>query len=103
MCKTYFCFSLISLGILLPLSSGAFAADIKAGKVTATRCAVCHGINGEGNGVPKSKISGMGVERFKKHIDDFKSGARRNYMMEKFVKKLSPQDIENLAAYFATK
>jgi cytochrome c553 len=103
MSKTQVCFVLISMSLILVLSSGACAADVKAGKVTATRCAVCHGEDGEGNGIPKSKIAGLDVSTFKKHLYDFKNGVRRNYMMERFVKKLSDQDIENLAAFFATK
>ena len=103
MSTKHLCFSLISISLFLLLAGGTYAADIKAGKVTATRCAVCHGEDGEGNGVPKSKIAGLEVSTFKKHLYDFKSGARRNFMMERFVKKLSDQDIENLAAFFPTK
>jgi len=101
--KTRLYFSLISMSLLLPISSGAYTADVDAGKVTATQCAVCHGVYGEGNGIPGSNIAGMDVDKFKKHLHDFKSGTRKNFMMERFVKRLSDQDIENLAAYFATK
>lgn len=101
--KTRMHFSFISLSLLLLTSSGAFAADIDAGRVTATQCAICHGVNGEGNGVPGSSIAGMDTDEFKKHLHDFKSGTRRNVMMERFAKRLSEQDIENLAAYFASK
>lgn len=95
--------SLISMVLLLLISSGVYAADIKAGKREATQCAVCHGDNGEGNGAPKSKISGMDVDTFIKHLQDFKSGIRKNFIMERFAKRLTDRDIENLAAYYATK
>ncbi len=93
---------IISLGSLLPISMGTYAADVSAGKVAATQCAICHGVNGEGNGVPGSNIAGMDVRTFKKHLYSFKNGTRKNFMMERFANRLSDRDIENLAAYFAT-
>ena len=99
--KTPMHFSLISMSLLLLTSSGAYAADVLAGKVTATQCAICHGVNGEGNGIPGSSIAGMNADKFKKHLRDFKSGIRRNVMMQRFVNRLSDEDCENLAAYYA--
>lgn len=96
-------FTLLLPVFLLLLIAEAQAGDIEAGRVQATKCAICHGINGKGNGAPKSDISGMDEELFTKHINDFKSGARRNVMMQRFTKNLSDQDIANLAAYFASK
>lgn len=99
--RVHFC--LISISLLLLTTSGAYAADVVAGELTATQCAICHGVNGEGNGIPGSSISGMDADEFKKHLYDFKSGKRRNVMMEMFVGRLSDEDIENLAAYYAPK
>ena len=101
--KTRLYIILVSMSFLLPISSGAIAADVDAGRVAATQCAICHGLEGEGNGAPKSKISGMDVDIFKKRLNDYKCGERKNVMMEKFTKTLTDQDIENLAAYYATK
>lgn len=101
--KTRLSLSLIATILLLLISSAVCAADIKAGKREATQCLICHGDNGEGNGAPKSKIAGMDVDTFTKHLHDFKSGTRKNMMMERFAKRLTDRDIENLAAYFATK
>ena len=99
----HLCFSILSISLFLLVSGGANAVDVEAGRVLATRCAVCHGVDGEGHGVPKSKISGMSIDEFTKLVHLYKNGVRRNYMMEKFTKKLSEQDIENLAAFYATK
>ena len=89
--------------LLLPLSTGVYAGDAKIGQEKAAQCASCHGVNGEGNGTPNTKIAGMDVGKFSKSIKDYKSGARKNAMMEMFAKKLSDEDIANLAAYYATK
>ena len=96
-------FFIISMSVLVPFSHVTYAADIDAGRMTATQCAICHGSDGEGNGAPKSRISGMDVEVFIKHIHDFQTGTRKNVMMERFVKNLSEEDIENLAAFYAAK
>ncbi|MGD8592035.1 MAG: cytochrome c [Gammaproteobacteria bacterium] len=101
--KTSLYFILISMGLLQLISTGAYAADIEAGRVAATQCAICHGPDGEGNGAPKSKISGMDIDIFKKRLNDYKCGERKNVMMERFTKNLTDQDIENLAAFYATK
>lgn len=101
--KTSLYFILISMSLLQLISTGAYAADIEAGRVAATQCAICHGSDGEGNGAPKSKISGMDIDIFKKRLNDYKCGERKNVMMERFTKNLTDQDIENLAAFYATK
>lgn len=101
--KSRLCSGVITISLLLPLFSGAHAADIHAGKVKSTQCAICHGEDGEGNGAPKSKISGMDIDRFIKLVNDYKNGVCKNVMMERFTKKLSDEDIANLAAYYATK
>lgn len=103
MSKIRLCSGVITMSLFLMLSSEVYAADVEAGRVKSTQCAICHGDDGEGNGAPKSKISGMEVDKFIKHLQDFKCGARKNVMMERFAKKLSDEDIENLAAYYATK
>ena len=99
----HLCFSIFSISLLLLIPGGAYAVDVEAGRVLATRCAVCHGVDGEGHGVPKSKISGMDVDQFVELVNHYKNGTRRNYMMERFTKTLSDKDIENLAAFYAAK
>ncbi|WP_455208670.1 c-type cytochrome [Kaarinaea lacus] len=103
--KRRLCFSVISMSLCLFISSGGYAADADAdaGRVISTRCAICHGMDGEGNGAPKSKISGMDVDKFIKRVNEYKSGACKNVMMERFTKNLTDEDIENLAAYYSTK
>lgn len=99
--------SFIPGSLLLAISTGLFAGeysgDIEAGRVKSTKCAICHGIDGEGNGAPKSCIKGMDEEVFIKHVKDFRSGIRKNVMMQRFTKNLTDEDIENLAAYFGSR
>lgn len=97
--------SILVLPVTFSLSTiiGAQAADLEAGRIQSTKCAICHGENGKGNGAPKSDISGMDKTLFIRHLHDFRSGIRKNVMMQRFTKNLSDRDIENLAAYYASK
>lgn len=96
-------FSVFVSVVLLLLSNVSVAAgDVTAGKEKATPCASCHGADGQGTD-PKTKITGLSVGKFKAAIQAYKSGERDHAMMQMFAKKLSDQDIEDLAAYYATK
>lgn len=77
------------------------AGDVAAGQKKAEGCAGCHGANGEGNG-PNPALAGMAPEQFAKAIADYKSGARKHAVMKALASKLSPQDTENLGAYYAS-
>lgn len=95
-------FRAISLATCLLISSGVYAADVEAGRVVSTQCAMCHGPEGKGNGAPKSCIACLDTNEFIKHLHDFKTGARKNVMMERFAARLTEQDIEDVAAYYTT-
>ena len=86
---------------LLVLSSVGYAGgDANAGKEKASACTSCHGVDGKGS-EPNTTIAGMSVGDFKKAMDEYKSGKRNHAMMQMFAKKLSDQDVEDLAAYYA--
>ncbi|HET7366619.1 MAG TPA: c-type cytochrome [Burkholderiales bacterium] len=76
-------------------------ADIGAGKAKADACAGCHGANGEGVG-SNQPLAGKSTEDFTKAIAEYKAGTRKNAAMKMFSSKLTPQDVENLAAYYAS-
>jgi cytochrome c553 len=86
------------------LASPAHAGgDAAAGKKLAEdACADCHGDDGKGDDkVPG--IAGMSVEKFSKAITEFQNGTRtKSAKMTKEAKKLSPADVANAAAYYAT-
>lgn len=93
-------FALITL---LALSTVAYAAgDANAGKEKSNACTSCHGADGQGS-EPNTKIAGMSVENFKAAMQAYKSGERNHAMMQMFAKKLSDQDVEDLAAYYSAK
>ena len=96
--------ALLTLGIVASLGiavSAHAAGDAAAGKAKAASCSGCHGANGEGKGSNPS-LAGKPEGALAQSMRDYKSGKRDNAMMKGFVGKLSDQDIDNLAAYYAS-
>lgn len=84
------------------ITSPAWAAgDAAAGKAKASSCAGCHGANGEGK-AKYPAIAGMDEKKFVADMQEYKSGKRTNGMMKSAAAKLSDDDIQNLAAYYAS-
>ncbi len=87
-------------GLLAGAMGTAMAGDAAAGKALAKKCKGCHGKKGEGRG-KNPKLAGQSADELVKDLHAFKDGSRKNKMMQRMVKKLSDDDMENLAAYFA--
>ena len=92
----------VASSLLVAVAGLAHAdGDAAAGKTKSTQCASCHGANGKGGGANPA-IAGLDKAKFTAAIADFKSGKRKNAMMEMMAKKLSDQDVADLAAYYST-
>ena len=88
---------------LLGLSAGAaIAADAAAGKTLAQACAVCHGVLGLSTLPDAPNIAGQPAIYVVNQLRAFRSGERRQEMMNLIAKPLSDADIDNLAAWFAS-
>ena len=91
------------VGASLIMSSGAQAAgDAAAGKSRSAICAACHGPDGNGTNPMWPKLAGQFAPYMVKQLKDFKSGARKDPVMAPMAAPLSDNDMENLAAYFAS-
>lgn len=78
--------------------------DAKAGQGKAAACAACHGADGNGSDPQYPNIAGQS-ERYTAHqIALIASGQRTGpaVAMVPFVQNLSPQDMRDIGAYFAT-
>lgn len=92
----------LAAGVALVAAGYAQAdGDVATGQTLAKKCAACHGKMGEGR-KSTPPIAGLDEAAFVKNMQDYKSGARKNSMMKMAVRKLSDQDMANLAAYFAS-
>lgn len=76
--------------------------DPQAGKAKAAACASCHGTDGNGGADPTwPKLAGQIPEYLLEQLRLFKSGARKNPVMNGIAAPLSDQDMKDLAAYYA--
>lgn len=92
---------LIALALLVSGSALA-SGDIAAGKDKATTCAACHGADGNAPDPQYPRLAGQWENYLLQALKEYKSGKRDNPIMKGFVSTLSEQDMENLAAYFAS-
>jgi cytochrome c553 len=96
---------LVALATVAAFGAGdaASAADIAAGKAKATEiCAACHAADGNSPTQDFPKLGGQYGDYLAKALRDYKSGDRKNPIMAGFAQALSRQEIENLAAYYAS-
>lgn len=77
------------------------AGNVEAGKAKAAACVGCHGANGQGV-PPNPALKGKTENELVEAMKDYKSGKRNNAVMKAFAAPLNDQDIENLAAYYAS-
>jgi cytochrome c553 len=74
------------------------------GKAKAAQvCAACHGADGAKPASPENPIlAGQYADYLAKALADYKSGRRANPVMKGFAEPLGKQEIEDLAAWFAS-
>ena len=77
--------------------------DIEAGKAKSITCQACHGADGASNVDPQyPRLAGQYRDYLSRALHEYKSGKRVNAIMAGFVATLSEEDIEDLAAYYAS-
>jgi cytochrome c553 len=78
--------------------------DAESGKAKAAQvCAACHGSDGNKPSAPDQPIlAGQHYDYLVRAMTDYKIGRRNNAIMKGFAAPLSKQDIEDLAAWFAS-
>ncbi len=89
---------------LLPLAASA-AGDAAAGKAKAFTCIGCHGIPDYFNVYPSyrvPKIGGQHAEYIVSALEAYKSGQRSHATMRAQAGSLSEQDMQDIAAFFAS-
>lgn len=114
LCAAVAGFVCISVGlawnVLAQAPSAMDAPDAKRGAIIAAQgtsagapaCAQCHAFNGVSDASGAfPRITGQSAYYLAKQLRDFTSGVRSNAIMSPIAKALSPQDITDVAAYFA--
>ena len=78
------------------------AGDAEAGKQKSEPCVACHGVGGVSANPAWPKLAGQGEKYLVDQLKLFKEKVRVNTLMNPQAENLSDQDIEDLAAYYAS-
>ena len=92
--------SMILLFLIVPASHGSNHEMAK--KIVATKCHLCHGMEGEGSSAIYPRLAGQHKTYLVKQLTDFRDGTRTGIMNE-MVFGLTDEDIAALGNYFSTK
>lgn len=93
-------FSAASLVMAL-LCSAVAQADVAAGKSTyaARGCIGCHGAGGVSTVASNPSLKGRSADFIRQNLTDFRSGTRKNPVMNAMAAGLKDADIDNIADY----
>lgn len=96
--------ALLAAALTLPASSLA-EGDATAGKIKAFTCMGCHGVPGYNNVYPTyhvPKLGGQHAAYLVAALQAYKTGQRSHQTMQAQALTLSEQDMQDIAAFFAT-
>ena len=78
--------------------------DLAKGQAISTQvCAACHTADGSRGSPANPILAGQHPEYLVKQLTEFKEGKRNNAIMKGFASALSPEDMKNVAAFYASK
>ena len=94
----------VAVGALAPVraeESGGKPDLAKAQQLVNTRCAACHGADGNSVASANPSLAAQHAEYISLQLSHFKDGIRSNAVMASMVGDLTPEDMKALGAYFA--
>nr|WP_315198877.1 c-type cytochrome [uncultured Aquabacterium sp.] len=90
-------------GLAHSADNKAAKPDLAAGEAKAAVCLACHTADGS-RGLPTYPIlQGQHPEYLVKQLTEFKEGKRKNSIMSGMAAALTPEDMRNIAAFYASK
>jgi cytochrome c553 len=97
-------FLAVAIGVVMCGASAILHAEgnPRAGKDKAASCNSCHGDNGNSMAPNFPKLAQQHASYLVKQLQAFKSGDRNDPMMSAMALPLSDDDMDDLAAYYAT-
>jgi cytochrome c553 len=75
----------------------------KGGALSTQVCAACHTADGSRGAPANPIIAGQHAEYLAKQLIEFKTGKRKNPVMQGMAAPLSEEDIRNVSAFYASK
>ena len=94
-----FIVTFIAFAVALPVFA---AGDAAVGRGKSQVCAGCHGVDGNAAIPNYPKLAGQHANYLVKQMQAFKSGKRNDAIMKGQVANLKDQDMQDLAAYYAS-
>lgn len=107
MIRTALLAATFAAGTVLAADPPAKADVAKGQQIAAGACAACHGPDGNSIGPANPKLAGQIPEYLAKQLANFRPGKdnkpaeRPNNVMAAFAATLSPEDMRNVAAFYA--
>lgn len=94
--------TLMLAACLLAAGQALAAGNAANGQAKAAVCGACHGVDGNSVNPEWPSLAGQLPEYIVKQLHDFKANRRNNELMSPMAQPLGKEDIEDLAAFFAT-
>ncbi len=86
-----------------PDKAAAPKADLAAGKaIAAAKCVSCHGLDGKSTGSDIPNLGGQKEAYLLNALNGYRTGSRQHAMLQQLSTELSPADVVNIAAYYAS-
>lgn len=93
---------LVAGATVMAVGGASRAADAPPGRVRAQPCAVCHGALGVSAVPDAPNLAAQPALYVAAQLRAFRSGERRHEVMNVIAKPLTDEDIDALAAWFAS-
>jgi cytochrome c553 len=95
----------LSFGLACLAAAGtAHGADAaRAEEIVQGKCFICHGAAGESSSPVFPRLAGQNAAYVARQLADYKSGRRKNDTMRSMVEDLSPEDMQALGEWFASR
>ena len=94
---------ILALALLaLAFPAAAASGDAEVGRKKSAPCAACHGANGVSASPEFPNLAGQHPDYLESALKHYKSGKRKNPIMQGQVANLEPKDMMDLAAYFSS-
>jgi cytochrome c553 len=83
-----------------PATSSHASGDRALGQYLSSECVTCHQLSGRFDGIPP--IVGWPEDSFVQIMNEYKDTKRNHAVMQTIAKRLSPEEISALAAFFGS-
>ena len=101
--KPLLALAIIVLAVPTAAAPAGGESSPRVAEIIASRCALCHGPEGESASAIYPRLAAQHPDYLKKQLKDFRDGRRKSDTMSDMAKELKDEEIAGLAAYFAGK